>query len=362
MSLKDSLLESTVFPERFQEQKDGTLTLDFVAAERKTTLSSRKVSYHCRLFIDEADKTVMFFEILREKGSGISGDPDTGWGFKKEKYRTTGTERSGSIIESSQWLGKGFNLSFDYGAVRDAVRREAESRGYAFTTTLRESAVTKRTQGVSSNSGVASFKAGTKVTPSKWYYALALLVLIVGISIFAVNLTRDIRGVTAGLQRMVVPRSYYITLTETGRYTVFYEYRSAVNGVAFVSKGDIAGMEVSLVLRQTGERMKLSRPSVTYSYSAGVEGVSILEFDIAQPGAYQFSAWYQRGYGPEVVLAIGSGMKAKMAGSILGSVAILGTALGIAIIIGLLTFVKRRRRKRGVGMPSDAGTASSIEP
>ena len=41
-------------------------------------------------------------------------------------------------------MGKGYSLSFDYGAVREAVKMEAETAGYAFSVTLRESAVSKR--------------------------------------------------------------------------------------------------------------------------------------------------------------------------------------------------------------------------
>jgi hypothetical protein len=109
MSLKETLLAMTSFPAPFLEQKDSTLTLDFVAAERKGSLSSKKASYHCRVRVDEAAMKVLFYEILKEKGAGISAGDDMGPGFsfKKETYSTKGSERSGTIEESSQLMGKG---------------------------------------------------------------------------------------------------------------------------------------------------------------------------------------------------------------------------------------------------------------
>jgi hypothetical protein len=120
MSLRETLLAMATFPAPFTEQKDGTLTLDFVAAETKSRLSSRKISYHCRVRVDEGARTMLFFEILKEKGAGISAGDEMGPGFsfKKETYGTAGKERSGSLEESSQLIGKGYSLSFDYGAVR----------------------------------------------------------------------------------------------------------------------------------------------------------------------------------------------------------------------------------------------------
>lgn len=49
--------------------------------------------------MDDGARCVTFWEMLVEKGSGVSGGDDMapGFGFKKETYGAKGKERSGSI-------------------------------------------------------------------------------------------------------------------------------------------------------------------------------------------------------------------------------------------------------------------------
>ncbi len=364
MTLKQTLLAMSIFPAPFLEQKDGTLTLDFVAAERKSSLSSKKASYHCRLRVDEGTRKVLFFQVLKEKGSGISGGDEMGpgFGFKKETYTTTGSQRSGSIEESSQLMGKGYSLSFDYGKVREAVRTKAESAGYAFSATLRESAVSKRPASKQGTTDTA-VGVGTRVKPGRWCYGLSFLILVAGIVAFAVSLAGGIQGFAGSMQRMVMPRSYFITLPEAGRYVIFHEYQSSVAGRTFATGSvNLSGMRVSLVGKATGEQVKLAPPSASYSYSSGVSGVSMMEFDATRPGLYQFTAWYDRGAGPEVVLAIGRGSGDMMWGVIMRSLVVLFTAIALSIFTGIVLFLKRRKSPRGAEPVSVAGEAAAIEP
>jgi hypothetical protein len=354
------------FPAGFEEQKDGSLTLDFVAAERKTMLASRKVSYHCRLRVDETGKDVLFYEILKEKGAGISGtgDMQAGFGFRKETYKTTGKERSGTVTESSTFLGQGYSLSFDYGLIRETVKREAEASGYTFSVTLRESSVLKprSSAGEKEVTSDIRFSGEKEVKPGRWYYALSLLILIAGGIVFGLFLSHNISGVTGTLQRMVVPSSYYITLSQAGRHTIFYEYRSTVGGKIYATEPRLRGMKGMLVYRDTGEQVKIFPPSATFSYSSGVAGVSVMQFDIAKPGIYQFSAWYEAGPGPQVVLAIGKGFQERVSAAIMGSFAILFIAFGLAFALALAIFLKRRKAKKAMATRTETVVAQSIEP
>ncbi|MEM2897397.1 MAG: ribonucleoside-triphosphate reductase [Candidatus Bathyarchaeia archaeon] len=146
MSLRAKLLEvSKGFPARFEEQRDGSLSLEFKVAERKVFLSKKKLMYRCRLRINDEEKTVTYFETLKETGAGISGDMDMGispgYGFKKETYKITGKEREGSIEELSRLFGKDYKYSFDYSAIRDAVKKEVQNAGYAFIVRLSERSI-----------------------------------------------------------------------------------------------------------------------------------------------------------------------------------------------------------------------------
>ena len=83
MALKEQLMEvGTNLPAPFQPQKDGTLALEYVVAERKWLLSRKKVTYRCRVRVDDAAQAVRMFEMLKETGFGLSsGSDDFGPGF-----------------------------------------------------------------------------------------------------------------------------------------------------------------------------------------------------------------------------------------------------------------------------------------
>jgi hypothetical protein len=118
-------------------------------------------------------------------------------------------------------------------------------------------------------------------------------------------------------------------------------------------------MRVSLVTKATGEQVRLVPPSASYSYSSGVSGVSMMEFDIQKPGIYQFSAWYQRGAGPEVVFALGRGFGDRVWGAVVQSLALLFGAVGLSVLTALTVFLKRRKARRSGQFLSGAGEASA---
>jgi len=64
---------------------------------------------------------------------------------------------------------------------------------------------------------------------------------------------------------------------------------------------------------------------------------------VDQPGTYEFAAWYIKGQGPEIVLAIGQGFTGKLMRTIGGGIAILFGSGAVGIGIAVVTFRKRRR-------------------
>ncbi|MCX6658996.1 MAG: ribonucleoside-triphosphate reductase [Candidatus Bathyarchaeota archaeon] len=145
MSLKERLIDaSKTLPATFEEQKDGTLKLEFKVAERKVFLSKKTLTYRAKLRVDEAYRVVKLFEILKETGLGVSsGDSDMspGFGFKVETYKTTGKQREGTIEELSKLFGKDYKYSWDYSTVRKMVEQEANKMGYALSVVLLEKSV-----------------------------------------------------------------------------------------------------------------------------------------------------------------------------------------------------------------------------
>jgi hypothetical protein len=145
MSLTDTIVaRGTASPAPFKRGKGGTLELETVVAERRTFLSKRKLTYRCKLRVDDDARSVTFYEILVEKGSGVSsgdGDMAPGFGFKKESYKVGGAAREGTIEEQSVLFGKDYDYNFEFGAVRRDVERAAAEAGYAFRVVLREKGV-----------------------------------------------------------------------------------------------------------------------------------------------------------------------------------------------------------------------------
>ena len=110
MSVIDTIMSAAdEFPARFERAGGGVLTMKTVVAQRKVFLSKRTLEYRCRLRVDDEARQVTFFEILMEKGAGVSGgDMDTapGFGFRKETYKTGAATRSGTIEEQSRLFAK----------------------------------------------------------------------------------------------------------------------------------------------------------------------------------------------------------------------------------------------------------------
>lgn len=145
MSLTDTIAAgASAYPEPFKRGKGGTLELETVVAERKAFLSKRKLTYRCKLRVDDEARRVTFYEILMEKGSGVSsgeGDMAAGFGFKKESYKVGGTTREGTIEEQSRLFGKDYDYRFEFGVVRKNAEHAATEAGYEFQVVLREKSV-----------------------------------------------------------------------------------------------------------------------------------------------------------------------------------------------------------------------------
>lgn len=186
------------------------------------------------------------------------------------------------------------------------------------------------------------------ITPSRWYYGLAIVVFIIGCSLFTLFLFNSLRGLTEALTQVVVPVKSEITFPETGRYTIFYEYQSVVGNRLYYTGEGLSGLHCTLTSKVTGYRIALSRPMTRSTYSLGNrKGVSVLEFNIDRPGIYEFSASYPKGQeGPEIVLAMGQGFVKKLLKTIFGGLAIFFGSGAIAIAIAVVTVLKRQKARK----------------
>lgn len=114
-----------------RDKGDATL----IIAEQKSFLSKKKVEYSAKFKVDESERVVRFFEMLKESGSGMSsgdGDVGGGWGVSKSTYKSGTGGREGTIEAQGSLLGNKYAFTFDYAAVRKAIQEIAERNGYRF--------------------------------------------------------------------------------------------------------------------------------------------------------------------------------------------------------------------------------------
>ena len=180
--------------------------------------------------------------------------------------------------------------------------------------------------------------------PSRSHYVIGITVLMVGLVLFAILLRTPRKAIPPEIQ-IVVPGSSDLYLPEAGKYTIFYEYLSIIDGKTYSTGESLSPMLAGLQSRQYYKIFELSTPSRIRRYKVGGRaGVSVFEFEIESPGNYLFFTEYEGDVsGPDVVFAIG-----KL--EPLGMTPVgLGTFFGTLIIGGFIivrAFLKRRKTRK----------------
>jgi hypothetical protein len=185
-----------------------------------------------------------------------------------------------------------------------------------------------------------------------WYFAAFCIFVagIVGAAFFGISRFGDLEN---ALIRVVVPGEGVLDLNEAGTYTIFHESTGTVDGVVY-SAADISGLRVALQSTETGAEIPLARPTANASYNfGGSSGVGIFAFDIETPGPYRLSAAYDDGRAePQAILSVASGFVSKLLGTIFGAIGIVFGSIVLAIVIAIVTFVRRRRARSTAPQPA----------
>jgi len=188
---------------------------------------------------------------------------------------------------------------------------------------------------------------GQETGPSRFYYGLAGVIFIGGWVLFGLFLFARLSRLPEKLQQVVVPGKTDITLAKAGSYTIYHEYRSAIGSRVYSSPRNLSGLRCRVISVATGAEIALSTPLGSSHYSYGSRaGVSLFDFEIDQPGVYEFSGGYaDTGEGPQVVLAIGQGFVGEILLTVFGSLAIVFGFIGLAVAIAVYTAVKRQKAR-----------------
>jgi hypothetical protein len=178
---------------------------------------------------------------------------------------------------------------------------------------------------------------------SRGWYVVALIIGLAGWAGMASFLAVRLSGSTETMIRVLVPGETELRLNEPGRYTIFHEYQSTLEGRIY-NVDSISGLRVSVRSRDSRTTVPL-RPTTSSRYTVGGRaGRSVFAFDVPAPGAYVLAGAYSDGRRePQTVLAIDRGFVSGLFVTILGGIAMAlgGTALGIVFAV----FVWRHRRR-----------------
>lgn len=145
-----------------------------------------------------------------------------------------------------------------------------------------------------------------KIKFNRLWIGIPITIIIAGLLSIVFLIIGFVKGSEKDTSRIVVPGEQAINLTKPGAYTIFYEFRSIVNGKSYITESNLVGLRCALVNISSGKEVLLLEPSgYTHYNNWAREGTSVLEFKIKKTGKYQFAGWYEKGKtGEKVVLAI----------------------------------------------------------
>src|SRR5271163_2026258 len=92
----------------------------------------------------------------------------------------------------------------------------------------------------------ASMQPATPIRPSAWYYWLAPLLLVAGISFSVHEFRYGVPSLADALTQVVVPGQATLNLKHGKHYTVYYEVHAIVNGKTYNTNAVLRGLECQL--------------------------------------------------------------------------------------------------------------------
>lgn len=102
-------------------------------ADANWQVGRKKVTYSACVLADVGTRTIVFWEMIKETGSGLGSF----FSFKKETYSSDGRTRSGTVKETAYGPdGKIIDYEWDYSQVRNMVQDVARAHGWQFKTVL----------------------------------------------------------------------------------------------------------------------------------------------------------------------------------------------------------------------------------
>jgi len=185
------------------------------------------------------------------------------------------------------------------------------------------------------------------LTLSRWLYACALLLLLVGCVDAALYYTTSMGRWRASLAAVAVPETVKMELAEAGSYTVFLESQVDVTAPATAGRF-LSALQLTLTAQTTSLQIPLPRTPESLEYAwNGRSGIAAFRFVIAKPGTYELSTWYpNRQSGRLILLAVGHNAGERLARVHRAALADLLAWAAVGAFLAGMAFFRRRQAFR----------------
>ena len=136
--------------------------------------------------------------------------------------------------------------------------------------------------------------------------------------------------------RFTTPSSEVSVQLETGKYTIYYEYKTYFEGIYFDTGKNINGLKLKLKNKFNDEEVMVKNSAVNASYTnSNGSGVSVLDFEIKQTGEFEILSSFVNVRHEKVVLRIGKTMGWGFINTILGIIGIFMGSLVLSILVAI---------------------------
>ncbi len=180
-------------------------------------------------------------------------------------------------------------------------------------------------------------------------YIIAFVIFVVGIIGFVAFLLFSISDLT-DMKQYVVPGVHTLELDDSGKYTIFHEHKSMIDGEYLYSISVPAGLKI-VVTSPEGDTISVKPLSSGGSYSVGSrEGTGVGSFEITVPGSYTLIGTFAGGNSSKTVLTVTRGFGSRLIITVFGGMLILGGSMTLSFVLAIVTLVKQLTgKKRAAG-------------
>ena len=174
-----------------------------------------------------------------------------------------------------------------------------------------------------------------------WVAAIFIAIAVPSGMLLATGIT----NLTSGLVRFSAPGSATVILEEPGKYTLFHEYRSSLQGRLYDGPAILPTMNFH-VNGPGGASPTIESSSGNFNYNIGNRaGYAVGSLDIDATGEYRITSVYVDAPGDEVVLGLGRETEKSTLQTVGGFIGLIAAG-GLAFVVWFLIFIVRYSRSK----------------